>query len=334
MATAEMVPVGEVLARGQLVSQGSGTLAIAMMADEEFEQRLATLRKGQDRIRRIKRDLMTDGVHYGTIPGTDKPTLLKPGAEVLCSIYGLRPDFVSHIEYGNGHTEPAIRVSMRCELHAGDLAGPVVAVGLGAANSWERKHRYRRGERSCPECGTVGSVIKGKADFGGGWLCWAKKGGCGAKWPAGTAEIEQQAVGDVENPDQHDLENTLLKMAKKRAFLDGALIGTASSDLFTQDLDEQQPEPAPAPPKAPAPERRVQPEEPTEITGDADYPRDEDAYDRHEVDPPAPAGSRAAGPKPACPKCGNAQRVGPSRYPKKGKEWYCGACAAGFGARS
>jgi hypothetical protein len=32
---------------------------------------------------------------YGVIPGTNKPTLLKPGAEKLCTLFGLRPDFES-----------------------------------------------------------------------------------------------------------------------------------------------------------------------------------------------------------------------------------------------
>ena len=220
-----------------------GMLAMATMPEEEFEQRLASLKKGQERIRLIKRKLMEKDSHYGIIPGTDKPALLKPGAELLCSIYGLRPDFIPAIEHGDGATEPSIRVTMRCELHLGDMSGPVVAVGYGASNSWERKHRYRREKRTCPACGVVGSVIRGKEEYGGGWLCWKKEGGCGAKWPEGTAKIEQQVVGDTENPDPHDLENTLLKMAKKRAHIDATLTGTASSDLFTQDIDEGPPEP-------------------------------------------------------------------------------------------
>lgn len=228
-----------------------GSYELAMLPEEEFEQRLAGLKKSQARVRQIKASLMEQDVHYGVIPGTgDKPTLLKPGAELLCSVYGLRPDFVPTVTHGDGVAAPDIDVTMRCELHLGDLQGPVVAVGYGMANSWERKHRYRRGERSCPSCGVVGSVIKGKAEFGGGWLCWAKKGGCGAKFDEADPAIVEQAVGDVQNADPHDLANTLIKMAKKRAFLDATLTGTASSDVFTQDLDEVRPAPEKkAPPK-------------------------------------------------------------------------------------
>lgn len=252
----------------------AGMLAMAEMSDSEFEQRILALKRGQERIKRIKQELMEEDAHYGLIPGTKKPTLLKPGAEVLCSIYSLRADFIPTVEAGDGTTAPHLRVTMRCELHLGDTAGPVVAVGYGSANSWERKHRYRRGERTCPKCGVVGQIIKGKEEYGGGWLCWKSKGGCGAKWADGAPEIEAQQAGDVQNPDPYDLENTLIKMAKKRAHIDAALTGTASSDLFTQDLDDGGPsEKDHAPqPKAtttkPDAKSKAQPAEPVREPGD------------------------------------------------------------------
>lgn len=36
---------------------------------------------------------------------------------------------------------------------------------------------------NCPKCGTNEHVIKGAEQYGGGWVCWKKNGGCGAKWP-------------------------------------------------------------------------------------------------------------------------------------------------------
>ena len=47
-------------------------------------------------------------------------------------------------------------------------------------------------------------MIKGKEEFGGGWLCWRKKNGCGAKFPDGDQRIEGQEVGEIENPDLPD----------------------------------------------------------------------------------------------------------------------------------
>jgi hypothetical protein len=83
------------------------------------------------------------------------------------------------------------------------------------------------------------AVIKGKAEFGGGWLCWKKRGGCGAKFPDGAQEIEQQEVGEIDNPDLPDLWNTVVKMAEKRARVDAVLAVTGASALFTQDVEDR-----------------------------------------------------------------------------------------------
>lgn len=37
---------------------------------------------------------------------------------------------------------------------------------------------------ACPHCGKTDSVIVGKPEYGGGFLCFAKKQGCGHKWQA------------------------------------------------------------------------------------------------------------------------------------------------------
>src|SRR6185295_3116789 len=103
----------------------------------------------------------------------------------------LRPNFKAAIDYGDGITAPHISVEMRCELHLGNLEGPVVAVGIGGANSWEKKHRYRQSERQCPTCGTVGSVLKSKKE-GEGYFCWSKRNGCGATFRPGDRSIEDQ----------------------------------------------------------------------------------------------------------------------------------------------
>lgn len=50
-------------------------------------------------------------------------------------------------------------------------------------------HEMEKGkaEPACPVCGLVGAIMKGAAQYGGGSLCWAKRGGCGTKWPKGTS---------------------------------------------------------------------------------------------------------------------------------------------------
>ena len=82
------------------------------------------------------------------------------------------------------------------------------------------------------------TIIKGKEQYGGGWLCYLKKGGCGEKYETEDKRITDQVIGKVENPDIADIYNTVKKMAKKRAFVDAMLTATAASDCFTQDIEE------------------------------------------------------------------------------------------------
>lgn len=220
-----------------LPDAAAGTFALAAMSDDEFAARLAALKRGRNRIAAIQRELMDKDVDYGTIPGTPKPTLLKPGAEKLNDIYGHRADFHPERIVGDNLTAPALAYQTRCELHLGSLDGPVVAVGYGSANSWERKHRYRTGERACPACGVVGTLLRSKRGQPE-WFCWAKKGGCGATFRIDDPKIAGQVVGDIENPDPWDLDTTLLKMAEKRAHVDATLRATAASGLFTQDVED------------------------------------------------------------------------------------------------
>jgi len=247
-----------------------GTLALAQMPDEEFERRLGSLKKGAERVQRIKREMMTDGVHYGTIPNVDKPSLAKAGAEVLAMIYSLTPSYRVELIAGDSVSGPPVLYNVTCQLHLGSTDGPVTAEGVGSCNSWEKKYRYRDAERSCPKCGAPGTIIA-KKNFGNkpsfvpGWLCWNKpergKNGCGAEFAERDPAIVQQQRGRIDNPDPLDLDNTILKMAKKRAYTDAVLTGTASSDLFTQDLEDTPHDDAPGtapvssqPASAPAPE--------------------------------------------------------------------------------
>lgn len=327
--------------------QAPGVEALALLSDQAFEQKLTALKRGRERIERIQRELMTPEEDFGVIPGTNsKPTLLKPGAEKLCEVYGLRAGFVESTEFGDGLTAPHLRVRMKCELHLGTLDGPVVAEGYGAANSWERKHRYRRGERSCPDCGQEGTVIRGKQEYGGGWLCFAKKGGCGAKFAVNDPAIAEQAVGDVQNEDPYDIENTLLKMAEKRAFIDATLRATATSGLFTQDLEDSPIYEPPARGKAAAREPGQDDEPVFDAQGHPLPPEAErvaaagaepnpvfDPDARREPPrkpaPPSRGGRQQPGGGTApCPHCGKPAK--PSQFPKPGKTHYCYGCKHPF----
>lgn len=172
---------------------------------------------------------------FGVIPGTPKPTLLKPGSDKLCELYGLADTYeiTSRIEDWDRNL---FDYEVRCTLLS-KRDGGIVGTGLGSCNSYEGKYRWRDGQRKCPSCGKA-TIIKGREEYGGGWLCFAKKGGCGAKFKTGDQTIEGQQTGRIENDDIPTLKNTILKMAKKRAKVDATLGATRSSGIFTQDVED------------------------------------------------------------------------------------------------
>jgi len=204
------------------------------LAKREDRMSLEEVKGNVGLIQQVMKEVMHKGEHYGVIPGCgDKPTLLKPGAEKLCTTFRLSPTYdISKTELDRGHREYEI-VCTLTHIPTGQVFGQ----GVGSCSTMESKYRYRDARRKCPECGNE-SIIKGKAEYGGGWLCWAKKGGCGAKFEEGDPAIEDQDQGKVENPDPADQYNTVLKMAKKRAHVDAVLTVTAASDLFTQDIED------------------------------------------------------------------------------------------------
>lgn len=215
------------------------TLAVTPQVNaKELVARLDTIREAME-------TAMQKDVDYGVIPGTDKPALYKPGAEKLGVLFQLDVQLRNEKTWGPG--EHLTVVSHATVFHA--PTGARLGFGEGICTTRERKYAKRRAERTCPDCDTA-AVIKGKQEYGGGWLCWHKKGGCGAKWRDGDQAIEGQEVGEVENPDLPDLWNTIDKMASKRARIDAVLAVTGASALFTQDVEDRD---APPPdPEAPA----------------------------------------------------------------------------------
>jgi hypothetical protein len=176
---------------------------------------------------------------YGLLPGTKKKSLRKSGADKLCEIYGLYDEYVvmARIEdWDRGLFD----YEFKCVLKS-RRDDSIVGTGMGSCSTFESKYRWRDSQRLCPNCKQP-TIIKGK-DFKGdgkptGWLCFAKKGGCGARFKDGEVLIEGQTIGRVQNPDIADMKNTVLKMAKKRAKVDAVIGVTRSSGIFTQDVED------------------------------------------------------------------------------------------------
>ena len=175
---------------------------------------------------------------FGVIPGVGgKPTLLKPGAEKIVDSLNLWPDY-EIIDACRDWEKPFFNFDVRCTLRNRGSNLPM-ATGLGSCNSMESKYRWRETQRKCPQCGAA-AIIKGKAEYGGGHLCFKKRGGCGAKWPDGAVEIESQKTERVENDDIYTQVNTIEKMSCKRALV-AATLNLGFSDHFTQDLEDLHP---------------------------------------------------------------------------------------------
>jgi len=218
------------------------------------------------------RRIMVKDQDFGEIPGTHKPTLLKPGAEKLCNFFGLEPEFTPIVEdidwTGAQHGgEVFCYARYRCRLLR---EGRVVGVGEGSCNSWEAKYRYRWVvEEQVPEHLDPTRLLKRgvhrtlyefdfaveRAETTGNY------GKPSEHWQMfrdairnGTARsVEKltrrgQSVAweiDVDtslyripNPDGADVVNTIQKMAQKRALVAATLIATSASEFFTQDVED------------------------------------------------------------------------------------------------
>jgi len=239
-----------------------------------------TAKKRLTELQNFVKSYMVEGEDYGTIPGTPKPTLYKPGADKLCDIYGMADSYrvINRVEdWGQNLFD----YEVECTLSS-KRTGGLIATGMGSCNSFEEKYHFRDQKRKCPRCGKE-SIIKGKAEYGGGFVCWKKEGGCGTQFGDTEPSIIDQPVGKVANDRIPDLKNTILKMAKKRAKVDAVLSATRSSGLFTQDIEDW------------------------DVSGEGSAPKQASA--------PAPAQTapRQAQPPPAAPK---AQAAKPAPAPK------------------
>jgi len=190
---------------------------------------------------RFMREVMVEDTDYGKVPGVKQPFLWKSGALWALRVHGYyaAPNLDIQHSLIDWNREPPLFhyvVKVDIKQKGSDV---VVGSGMGSCNSWESKYRYRESKRLCPKC-DKDTIFKGKAEYGGGWICGTKKGGCGAKFKSDDPAITGQNIGREVNEDIADVENTILKMAVKRAIVDGALACTSADRFFTQDEDAVQ----------------------------------------------------------------------------------------------
>lgn len=165
-----------------------------------------------DVIQRVLREVMKKDVHYGTIPGTPKPTLYKPGAEVICTTFGL----AARPEVYDLSTPDEAKYRVMMTLYARD--GTVVASASGECSSHEAKYKWR---------GAVCDEEFNDTPADRRRELW-KKG------KENAYKVKQVRTEPA------DMANTVLKMAEKRALIAVVRLGTAASDVFEQDLEDME----------------------------------------------------------------------------------------------
>lgn len=162
---------------------------------------LADVKQHINAIQSVMRGAMKRGVHYGIIPGTKGgPSLWKPGAELIFTMFrlGTKPTIE---ETGDGY-----RVTIEV-FHI--PTGQVVGYGMGSCSWGEDKYAWKK-------------AMPGEWD---------------------QAEVENRRIKHGRDcmvqqvrTNPCDLQNTVLKMAVKRARVDACLTTTAASDVFEQDM--------------------------------------------------------------------------------------------------
>ena len=127
-----------------LVPREAAPITTAPPAELTIDELVARTRKVQEAMKAV----MKDGEHYGTIPGTPKPTLLKPGAEKLVNLFLLDPQY-GIIETWDG---PHYTVVSTCTLYHIPTSRRIGS-GMGSCSTRESKYAYRTAKRHCPKCG-------------------------------------------------------------------------------------------------------------------------------------------------------------------------------------
>lgn len=188
-------------------------------------------------IQLLIKDAMNIDVDYGKIPGCGKKqVLLKPGAEKICLMFRWLPKYeITKSDLPDGHRE----FEVVCTLV--DIRGNFVGQGIGSCSTMETKYKYRDGgaiKTDTPVPSTYWDIRHTEPDRARELL-----GGKGFKvvqdddtglWYIG------QVTAKIENPNIADVYNTVLKMAKKRAYLDAVITAAAAGSIFTQDLGDKE----------------------------------------------------------------------------------------------
>ena len=151
------------------------------------------------KILQLKTKAMTEQVHYGVIPGCKKPSLWKPGAEKLCAAFRIEPEFET-----TSREDPNRTINWQ---------------------KWDYDKRKQ-----------VEGVTRGYVEYDS--RCSLTHIPTGEVWASNVSGSCNNFESKYRTLNPYDVKNTLEKMAEKRSLVAAVLIGTAASDIFTQDIED------------------------------------------------------------------------------------------------
>lgn len=210
------------------IQQQNGSV---VTAQNTIESRIAEMEQNTLTVQRMMQSVLRDGEHYGKIPGTDRPTLLKSGAEKLLLVFRLGARYNTDvIEMQNGHRE------YRSDCTIFDIkSSNELGAASGSCSTMESKYRYRNvADYEVTDIPIPHDSKERKTEY--------RKQGYGMKKVSGMwAWVKYLDSERTENPDIADVYNTVLKMSQKRALIATTLNVLAVSDMFTQDIEDGHP---------------------------------------------------------------------------------------------
>ena len=160
--------------------------------------------------------VMVPGKHYGIIPGTKTPSLLKTGAEFLRMAFHLEVEMeitTREVDWGSG----LVSIDSRCTLR--DVDGRVVGQADANANSLEAKFHWRWvGEKYMPS-----HIDKST-------LTWREQ----------SSRYGTYKEYRVPNEEVGDLLHVVTRYSEKRCFVAAIHQATGASVIFSEVLDDDQ----------------------------------------------------------------------------------------------
>ena len=168
-------------------------------ATVRFELTADDLIHQTQKVLEIKNKAMREGVHYGIIPGTKKPSLWKPGAERLCKAFRLEPGFET-----TSRDDP------------------------NRTFNWKKWDYDKRKE--------IEGTTRGYLEYDS--RCTLTHIPTGDVWAKNVSASCNNFETRYQSLNPYNVKNTLEKISEKRALVAAVLIGTAASDIFTQDLED------------------------------------------------------------------------------------------------